>query len=117
MRVTLIDTATAAAYQQVIPMHVKGAEYQRFTAQEAWGVTTGAWTFEVSNDHRANPQEKDHALARWDNITAALGLTDPTGVANHDFQDLDIGPVYYLRVTFTPGILLGTLYLALCFCE
>ena len=118
MRLTLIDTArdgtVAAAYQADIPMHVEGAEYERITAQCAWGATDGAWTFEVSNDHRANPQHPDHANAHYDDITAALGLTNPTGVANHDWQEHDIGPVYYLRVTYTPGVASAMLFLAIC---
>ena len=119
MRITLIDTVrdgtVAAFFQRVIPMHVNGAEYTQFSVHEAWGVTAGTWTWEVSNDLWANQNvvtAPQYAAARWVDVTAAVGLTNPTGVANNDWVFCPNYPVYMLRVTYTPGVASGMLFLA-----
>lgn len=87
---------------KVVPLHTDRITQASFHGD--WGVTTGAWLFEVSNDDRADPQHPDNANAKWHDITAAIGLTDPAGAASSDWVPNANLVCAWLKVTFTPSV-------------
>jgi hypothetical protein len=75
----------------------------KVSVSASWGVNTGTWKVEFSDDPRADDNHPDHANAVWHDKTAALGLTNPAGGASSDEKSMDNANYGYMQILYTKG--------------
>jgi hypothetical protein len=106
MRKTLIDATETFAdipiVSDIVPLHPDNITRAAFQAY--WGVTTGAWKVEVSNDERVWPGSSnyDATNGKWFNVTSIVGVDDPDGAEGIDWVEKELVGGW-LRVTLTPS--------------
>lgn len=66
-----------------------------------YGAVVGTWKVEVSNDPRCYANHPDLASAKTVDITSALSITNPAGVAGNDIIVIGNLRVGYVRLSYT----------------